>query len=164
MAFVYMGEILLFGANVAITMFVWSYALVRWLRPWMRTQTMAVAMTPILLLHATRANGIGFVLDGVVAPSLVHDMAVPAAAGDVISSIVAIVCLFAWKHGERTGKFFAWSFSIVGMIDLVMVAVLVGMYQVRPGDLGAMYLIVVGVVPGLIITHLLVIERLRQIR
>ncbi|MEM7155015.1 MAG: hypothetical protein AAF799_19360 [Myxococcota bacterium] len=153
---------LLFGVNVAFSMAVWGYVLARWLRPWMARQPLGAALTPILLLHMTRANGAGFVIEGVASAQLEAAMAVPAATGDLLAASLAALALLGFRRNEAAGRAMAWLFTVVGLCDLAIVATLVAAYRVDPGDLGAMYFVVVGVVPGLMLTHLLALQTLRN--
>ena len=70
--------------------------------------------------------------------------------------------LLALRRDVELGRRTAWLFSLVGLTDLAVVGGLVAYFRVEPGSLGAMYFIVVAIVPGLLLTHLLIIERLRQ--
>lgn len=152
----------LFGANVAFLTLVWAIALQRWLRPWMAAVPLEVALVPALLLHMTRANGAGFLIEGVAGSALVDGMAIPAASGDIAAAVLAAICLLALRRDVELGRRTAWLFSLVGLTDLAVVGGLVAYFRVEPGSLGAMYFIVVAIVPGLLLTHLLIIERLRQ--
>lgn len=127
----------------------------------MQRQPLATALAPILLLHTTRANGAGFLIDGVVGPALDPRMATAAATGDLLAAALAAAALVALHRSPGLGRTLSWVFSLLGMADLAMVAVLVAVTGVDPGDLGAMYLVVVAIVPGLMLTHLLAVHALR---
>src|SRR5262245_36773580 len=81
---------LLFGLSVLMG-FV-SFGLVTKLYIWPRLRLMEreQAMIPLVLLHTFRFVGLGFLVPGVVSPSLPSAFAAPAAYGDLVAAILAV--------------------------------------------------------------------------
>jgi hypothetical protein len=128
---------------------------VRYLWPALRDLPRARALRPLLLLHGTRFIGLAFLVPGVVSPELSGEFARPAAYGDLIAALLALLALAALE--SRPGIALVWLFNIWGTADL-----LYAFYQGRigvgfePGQLGAAYFIPTVVVPLLLVTHGLV--------
>jgi hypothetical protein len=105
------------------------------------------------LLHGFRFLGLAFLIPGVVSPDLPAAFARPAAYGDLISAVLALLALSAL--GTRAGSVTAWGFNIFGTADLLF-AFFEGARISLPdtqGLLGAGYLIFAAYVPLLFITH-----------
>jgi len=75
-----------------------------------------VAFRPILLLHATRFVGLGFLVPGVVLPDLLMAFAHPAAYGDLIAALLALAALGTL---ETSVGLPLWVFSLEGTADLL---------------------------------------------
>jgi len=92
---------------------------------------------------------------GVVSPDLPGALARPAASGDLIAAVLAVLALAGLQSGLGIGL--VWVFNLWGSADL-----LYAFYQgligvgIEPGQLGAAYFIPTVVVPLLLITHGLV--------
>ena len=143
----------LFGINVAISFVAWGAVAWNYLWPALKERSVTEAMKPILLLHGFRFIGLAFLVPGVVSAELPAAFARPAAYGDLITAIVALLALAAL--GTRTGTVLTWAFSIIGTTDLLY-AVYQGIHTSfggAPGLLGAGYFLVTAIVPLLLITH-----------
>jgi hypothetical protein len=106
-------------------------------------------------LHSFRFIGLAFLVPGVVSPDLPGAFARPAAYGDLIAAVLALLALAGLTSGLGIGL--VWLFNLWGSADL-----LYAFYQgligvgIEPGQLGAAYFIPTVVVPLLLITHGLV--------
>lgn len=150
-----MSPLACFGTSVALSFVAWGIIAVRYLWPELRNQPRARALRPLLLLHSFRFIGLAFLVPGVVSPDLPGTFARPAAYGDLIAAVLALLALAALE--SRPGIVLVWIFNVWGTADL-----LYAFYQGRvgvgfePGQLGAAYFIPTVVVPLLLITHGLV--------
>jgi len=151
----------LFGISVALSFVAWGIVAARYLWPVLRDQPRATALRPLLLLHSFRFIGLAFLVPGVVSPDLPGAYARPAAYGDLIAAVLALLAL-AGLH-TRLGIAVVWVFNVWGSADLVN-AFYQGLIGVglEPGQLGATYFIPTVVVPLLLITHGLVFRILLQ--
>src|SRR5215468_6183959 len=71
----------------------WGIVAARYLWPYLRSQPRIDALRPLLILHSFRFVGLAFLVPGVVAPDLSAAFARPAAYGDLIAAILALLAL-----------------------------------------------------------------------
>ena len=90
-------------------------------------------------------------LPGVVSPDLPTGWARPAAYGDVIAAILALLALAGLR--SRSGLPLVWVFNIWGCADLLYAFYQGNRVGLEPGQLAAAYFIVTVLVPLLLITH-----------
>ena len=91
-----MPPLALFGISIAFSFITWAIVLARYLLPELRRHSRADAMQPLILLHCFRFVGLSFLVPGVVSPDL-PAWAVPAAYGDLIAAVLALLALAALK-------------------------------------------------------------------
>jgi hypothetical protein len=149
----------LFGTSVALSFVAWGVVAARYLWPALRSQPRARALRPLLVLHSFRFIGLAFLVPGVVSPDLPAAFARPAAYGDLIAAVLALLALAGLPGGLGTAL--VWVFNLWGSADLLY-AFYQGLIGVglEPGQLGAAYFIPTVVVPLLLITHGLVFRLL----
>ena len=102
--------------------------------------------------------GLAFLIPGVVSPDLPAAFAAPAAYGDLIAAVLALLALAVLRSGF--GLFVVWVFNVWGTADLLYAFYQGNRVDLDPGQLGAAYFIVVVLVPLLLITHGLVFRLL----
>jgi hypothetical protein len=142
----------LFGISIALGFVAWGVVAAQFLWPALKDRPRDRALRPILALHGFRFIGLAFLVPGVVSPDLPAGFARPAAYGDVLAAVLALLALAALRSGLGIGL--VWVFNVVGTLDLLH-----AYYQgrlgvgVEPGQLGAAYFIPTVVVPLLLITH-----------
>jgi len=145
--------------SVAISTVAWGVITARYGWPALRVRPWRDAVRPILILHAFRFIGLAFLIPGVVAPDLPIAFARPAAYGDLVAAILALLALAGLRGAA--GRPLVWLFNLWGTADLVF-----ALYQgligvgVEPGQLGATYFVPTVIVPLLLITHGLVFHLL----
>jgi len=90
----------------------------------------------------------------VVSPSLPREFAAPAAYGDLIAAVLAVVATLALQARASWAIAMVWVFNVWGTLDLLN-AVYNGQIGVgiNPGALGAAFYIPTVLVPPLLITH-----------
>jgi hypothetical protein len=154
-----MPVIAIFGICVGLSFLVWGIVTALYLWPALRNLPRVGALRLLLLLHSFRFIGLVFVVPGVVSPNLPKDFASPAAYGDLIAAVLALVALAGLT--SRLGIGLVWVFNLWGTADLLY-AFYQGMFGVRikPGELGSAFVIPTVVVPLLFITHGLVFRLL----
>jgi hypothetical protein len=142
----------IFGISIALGFLAWGIVAARYLWPALSARTRADALRPILLLHSFRFIGLAFVVPGVVSPDLPEAFAQPAAYGDLVAAVLALIALAALRSG--LGIPLVWVFNVWGTADLLYAYYLgrIGV-GVEPGHLGAAYFIPTVIVPLLLITH-----------
>lgn len=154
-----MPQLAIFGISVGLSFVAWGIFAGQYLWPALRDLPRVRALRPLLLFHSFRFVGLAFVVPGVVSPNLPDAFARPAAYGDLIAAVLALVALAGLS--SKLGLGLVWVFNVWGSADL-----LYAFYQgligvgIRPGQLGAAYFIPTAVVPLLLITHGLVFRLL----
>jgi hypothetical protein len=154
-----MPPLAIFGISVFLSFVAWGIVTTQYLWPALRNLPRVHALRPLLLFHSFRFVGLAFVVPGVVSPDLPGAFARPAAYGDLIAAVLALVALAGLS--SKFGLSLVWVFNVWGSADL-----LYAFYQgligigIKPGQLGAAYIIPTAVVPLLMITHLLVFRLL----
>ena len=113
------------------------------------------ALTPFLLLHGFRYVGLAFLIPGVTAEPLDPRFADPAAYGDLIAAILALIALLAIRLRWPVALGLVWIFNIEGAADLLN-AVFQGLRYAPGGHLGATFFIPAVIVPALLVSHALV--------
>lgn len=158
-----MDALALFGISVAFSFAAWGVVTARYLWPKLRILPRQDALRPLLTLHAFRFIGLAFLVPGVVAPELPAAFARPAAYGDVIANILALLALAVLRTSWGTAV--VWLFNLWGTADLLY-AFYQGLFGVGlpPGSLGAAFFIPTVPVPLLFITHGIIFRLLMQSR
>jgi hypothetical protein len=118
------------------------------------SDTRARGLVPLVLPHTFRFVGLAFLVPGVVSPSLPPAFAAPAAYGDLIAAILAIVATVALSRHVPWAALLVWLFNVWGAMDLLFAFYqgLLGV-QLDPRMLGAAFFIATVIVPPLLITH-----------
>lgn len=144
----------LFGLSVLMSFVAFGLVTVLYLRPWLQRTPRDEALTALVVPHAFRFVGLSFLVPGVVSPSLPSAFAAPAAYGDLIAAILALVAVLALRARASWSLPMVWIFNVWGSLDL-----LDAIYQGRigvgidPRHLGAAFYIPTVVVPPLLILH-----------
>jgi hypothetical protein len=100
----------LFGISIAFSLIAWGIVTAQYFWPAVRTLPLARALRPLLLLHSFRFIGLAFLVPGVVWPDLPAAFARPAAYGDLIAAVLALLSL-ATLH-SRVGIVLVWVFNV----------------------------------------------------
>ncbi|MGB0715345.1 MAG: hypothetical protein ACPGXK_05675 [Phycisphaerae bacterium] len=131
--------------------------LARWyLTPWLQGKPLQLILSVLIAPHAFRHLGMAFLVPGLTSETLPAGFAIAAAYGDLISGFLAITTLVALQNRWRSAIPLAWIFSIFGIGDLTIA---LSHAEAIP-HLGTAWLIPTFVVPGLLVTHWLVLVQL----
>jgi len=109
-------------------------------------------LVPILLLHSLRHLGLMFLTRGATYPGLPAQFARPAAIGDLVTAVLAFICIFAVVRESRAARPLVWTFNVFGTIDLLDAITLATVYDAPP-FMGPAYWIPAFWVPALLVTH-----------
>lgn len=156
-----MSVLAIFGISVLISFVCWGIIAAQYLWPVLRTLPRTRAVRFLLLIHSFRFIGLAFVVPGVVSPNLPAEFARPAAYGDLIAAVLALIALAALAR--KVGIVLVWVFNLWGFADLLF-AFYQGMIGVgiKPGQLGAAFFIPTVLVPMLFVTHVLIFRLLMR--
>src|SRR5438445_13230733 len=108
-----MPALAVFGISVGLSFVVWGIIAAQYLWPALGSLPRARALRPLLLLHGFRFIGLAFLVPGVVLPTLPDAFARPAAYGDLIAAVLALLALSAGLRG-RLGIGLVWVFNLWG--------------------------------------------------
>ena len=147
-----MSPLWVFGISIVFSLIAWGIVVVRHWWPDLRRLPRAEALRPLLLLHAFRFVGLSFLVPGVVSLDLPVAWARPAAYGDLIAAVLALLALVALK--SRLEHPMVWLFNVWGSVDLLYAFDQGNRVGLQPGQLGATFYIL------LLITHVLVFRLL----
>jgi|SRR5712692_9053552 len=138
-----------------------SYGLIaRWyIIPVLDKHSLHTALVPLILLHCFRYLGLSFLLPGVVSIHIARAFAVPAAYGDFLTALLALIAVLALRNRWDVAITLVWVFNVVGTLDL-LVALPQGILNIHAGQLVGAYFIPSLIVPALLVTHFLVFRLL----
>ena len=83
----------IFGICVGLSFVVWGTIAAQYFWPALRILPRSRALRLLLLVHSFRFIGLAFLVPGVVSPNLPAEFARPAAYGDLIAAVLALVAL-----------------------------------------------------------------------
>ena len=140
---------LLFG-----TLVFWIAAKI-YLIPKLRVWESSAIMLPILLLHSLRHLGLMFLAPGAVYQGIPSEFATPAAYGDLVAAVLALVAIAAVTAKSQFARPLVALFNVEGMLDLIIAITLATVYGAAP-FMGPAYWIPAFWVPALLVTHYIV--------
>ena len=109
----------IFGLQFVMSLVVWGL-IAKWLlAPWLAKMPSHDALFWLTLPHAFRHIGMVFLVPGVVAQPLPAAFAMPAAYGDLVTGVLALLALVALRTGWVGALALVWLFNIVGTVDLL---------------------------------------------
>lgn len=151
----------LFGLSVLMSFIAFGIITKLYIWPRLRVMSREEALIPLVIPHSFRFVGLSFLVPGVVSPSLSSTFAIPAAYGDLVAAILAVVATLALSARVSWAIPIVWVFNVWGAADLLH-AIYQGQIGVRigPGSLGAAFFIPTVVVPPLLVMHGLIFWQL----
>ena len=149
-----------FFVSIAFSLIAWGLVAARYIWPELRGRSRAEALRPLLILHSFRFIGLGMLIPGVVSPDLPGGFAHPAAYGDIIAAILALLSLLLLPRAA--GIAVTWIFNVWGTADLFNAFYQASHAGLLAGQLGAAYFIPTLLVPLALITHGIVFRILLQ--
>ncbi len=151
-----MDTLAIFGLQFVLSLVVWGL-IAKWLvAPWIETKSPHDALFWLTLPHAFRYMGMVFLVPGVVAQPLPAAFAIPAAYGDLVTGVLALLALIALRTGWARALALVWLFNIVGTVDLLNALRQANVVV----DFGAAWYIPTWFVPLLLVTHFMIFVRL----
>ncbi len=133
----------------------WGIIAKFWLIPWLKAKAFYEALALMTIPHVFRYIGLSFLITGVTNSSLDLRFANPAAYGDLIAAILALVSVLALLTRLRVSIPTVWLFNVVGFIDF-LIAITQGLRYTQPAAMGATYFIPIVAVPFLLVSHLVI--------
>src|SRR5262249_23551091 len=96
--------------------------------------------------------GLMFLAPGATYAGIPPQFARPAAFGDLLAAVLALVAIPAVARRAGGGRLLVWLFNIEGTVDLIVAITLATIYGASP-YMGAAYWIPAFWVPALLVTH-----------
>lgn len=148
----------IFGLQFALSILAFAVVARAFLRPWLGTLSKREALMWLTLPHIFRHIGMVFLVPGTVSEGLRDSFAGPAAYGDLLTGVLALVALLALHNNWKPQFALVWLFNIVGVVDL---ATALPQTDVAP-FFGAAWYIPTMLVPLLLVTHVMSFARLAR--
>ena len=144
----------LFGLSVLMSFLAFGIVTKLYIWPWLRGMPREDSLLALVVPHTFRFIGLSFLVPGVVSPSLSSDFAAPAAYGDLVAAVLAVIATLALRARTSWAIAIVWVFNAWGALDLLN-AIYNGQIGVgiAPGSLGAAFYVPTVLVPPLLITH-----------
>ncbi len=146
----------IFGLQFVLSLVVWALIAAWLLAPWLAKKSRSEALFWLTLPHAFRHVGLVFLVPGVVAQPLPEGFANPAAYGDLLTGVLALLALVALRTRWAGAVGLVWVFNIVGSVDLINAL----RHTTVAPDFGAAWYIPTFFVPLLLVTHFMIYKRL----
>jgi hypothetical protein len=86
-------------------------------------------LLPMLFLHSFRHLGLMFLAPGATYAGIPPQFAYPAAYGDLVAAIFALVSIAAVAVGHWSAWLLLWVFNVEGLLDLLTAIVLATAYE-----------------------------------
>jgi hypothetical protein len=155
----------IFAVESVGSLVVFTLIAVRFWAPRLSRLTAVDALTALLLLHAFRTAGLTIIAPEVgVDPNLPRSFAVPAAYGDLIAAILALLAIAALRNRIPLAALVVWIFSVEGMADLLNALVQGLRIDLTSYQLGPTWFIFTVLVPALWVTHVMIVMILIRTR
>jgi len=147
----------------SIIMGIVTFSLIaRWyIIPALAKTSLSQALIPLLLIHCFRYIGLAFLIPGVTSQPLDLRFANPAAYGDLLAGVLALLAVIALKCNWKIAIPAVWIFNVFGTLDLFN-ALFQGFRHTSSGHMGATYFIPTVAVPALLVTHYLIFQILLE--
>lgn len=143
----------LFGISVLMSFLAFGLVARLYMVPRLSAMSLDAALMSLVIVHAFRFVGLCFLVPGVVSESLPSGFAAPAAYGDLIAAILAIIATLGLANHAFWAIPAVWVFNIWGAVDLLYAIYQGQTLRIGAGFLGAAFFIPTAVVPPLLIIH-----------
>jgi hypothetical protein len=152
-----MNAQIIFGISVLASLASSAAIAALYVWPWLQTKDRSTALTLLVAPHMfLRFLGLSFLVPGVVSPSLSRAFAAPAAYGDFIAGLLAILAVVALKRRVSWEMAAVWVFNLWGTADLFFAFYSEARAGLHPGMFGAAFYIPTAIVPPVLMTHFLI--------
>jgi hypothetical protein len=138
--------------NLLFSTFVFWVAARLYLLPHLHDCEPRTILLPILLLHSLRHLGLMFLAPGAIYAGIPQQFAIPAASGDLVAALLALIAIPAVAMRTKTAKPLVWLFNVVGSLDLISAITLATVTNAAP-LMGPAYWTPAFWVPALLVTH-----------
>lgn len=149
----------IFGAQFLLSLVVYGLLAKWYVAPALARLPLHDALIPLLVPHAFRHLGLVFLVPAAVAPTLPAAFALPAAYGDLVAGLLALLAIIALRGRWAVAIALAWLANIVGTVDLLH-AFSRGVALDAGRHMGSAWYIPTFIVPALFLTHFMIFAML----
>lgn len=154
-----MDTMAIFGLQFFWSFMAWG-AVAKWLlAPGLEKLSANDALSWLTIPHAFRHIGMVFLVPTVVEQPLPSVFANPAAYGDMLAAVLALLAFIALRTNWAGALALVWIFNVVGTADFLY-AVTMGTLHGAAIRMGSAWYIPTILVPALLITHGMIFVRL----
>ncbi len=154
-----MDSFQIFGVQFLLSLIVWGLLAKWYVAPRLAALPLHDALVPLLFPHAFRHLGMVFLVPAVVAPTLPPAFAIPAAYGDLLAGVLALLAIVALRGRWPLAIPLTWLANGVGTLDLLN-AFYQGISRGVGPHLGSAWYIPTVAVPALYVTHFMIFAML----
>jgi hypothetical protein len=139
-----------------------AYSLIAWWYVWPRLAKLplAMALVPLLWVHAFRIVGGAILAPGSVGPGVPTAFREMIGYGDMATAVLALLTLLVLRARLPYAIALVWLCLTVGMLDTVNAIIQSMRYQVFSYPLGVNWVIVTMYVPALLVSSFLILRAL----
>lgn len=150
-----MSQIAILLTSMTLGVITWLIISWVWFIPWLQKRPLHNSLAILVIPHSFRYIGLSFLITGVTASPLDMRFAAPAAYGDLLTAVLALIAVAALLAKFRHALILVWLFNIIGFVDFI-VAVIQGLRYTEPAEMGATYFIPILGVPLFFVLHLVI--------
>ena len=150
-----MDSFQIFGIQFLLSLLLYALLAKWFVAPRLAPLPLPDALIPLFFLHAFRHVGMVFLVPAVVAPTLPRAFAIPAAYGDLLAALLALLAIVALRTRWPGAIPLAWIANVVGTLDLLN-AFYQGISRDVGPHLGSAWYIPTFAVPALYVTHFMI--------
>ena len=154
-----MDSFQIFGIQFLLSLIVYGLLAKWYVAPRLARLPLHDALIPLLVPHAFRHLGLVFLVPAVVAPTMPRPFALPAAYGDLLAGLLALLAMIALRGRLALAFPLAWIFNVVGTLDLLY-AFYQGITLDAGRHMGSAWYIPTFIVPALYVTHFMIFAML----
>jgi len=142
----------IFRVHLGLGLLAWLLFVAIYWWPELKAPDRRQALRKIAMLNAFRFEGLLFLMPAFVGPHLPAEFAVPAAYGDLATSVLAIASILTYRW-ERVALILTVLYTALGAMDLINNVYRTIALNIDPTSFGIAYLIVILYVPLLLLMH-----------
>jgi len=152
--------IALFGIQFTLSVVAYSLIAMWYVWPRLSRLPLALALAPLLWVHAFRIVGGAILAPGAVGPGVPTEFREMIGYGDMATAVLALLALIALRGQLPRAIAFVWVCVTVGMLDTVNAIIQSMRFSVFTYPLGVNWVIVTMYVPALLVSSALIFTRL----
>ena len=153
-----MDSLVVLGVQCTFSLIVFFLILKWYLVPKITRETKFDVLALLLLVNSFRYLPLSLFMPGQVSDDFPPYLKEIVAYGDFLAGVLALIALILVKSNKKSALGFTWLFSIVSIIDMLVVLTLAMTEKVYLLPLGANYFTVSVYVPMLIVIQVLILK------